>query len=65
MMSRNRVAPIKEITIPKMKLMGAVLGSRLAKHLQDKTRQEICGNRIKAVFFNVIIQEKAVHGKND
>ena len=34
-MSRNRVAPIKEITLPKMELMGAVLGSRLAKHLQE------------------------------
>lgn len=34
-MSRNRVAPMKAITLPRMELMGAVLGSRLAKHLQE------------------------------
>ena len=30
-----------------------------------KQLQEICGNRIKAGFFNVIIQDIAVHGTND
>ena len=61
-MSRNRVAPIKEITLPKMKLMGAVLGSKIGETF---TRQEICGNRIKAGFFNVIINDIAVHGTNE
>ena len=28
-------------------------------------RQEICENRIKAGFFNVITQDIAVHGTND
>ena len=56
-MSRNRVAPLKEITLPKMKLMGAVG--------ETFTRQEICGNRIKAGFFNVIINDIAVHGTNE
>ena len=28
-------------------------------------KQEICGNCIKAGFFNVIIQDIAVHGTND
>ena len=27
--------------------------------------EEICGNPIKAGFFNVIIQDIAVHGTND
>ena len=27
-------------------------------------KQEICGNRIKAGFFKVIIQDLAVHGTN-
>ena len=27
--------------------------------------QEICGNRIKAGFFNVVIKDIAVHGTND
>ena len=30
-----------------------------------KLKQEICGNRMKAGFFNVIIQDIAVHGTND
>ena len=28
-------------------------------------KQDICGNHIKAGFFNVIIQYIAVHGTND
>ena len=30
-----------------------------------RTKQEICGNRIKAGFFNVVIHGIAVHGTND
>ena len=35
-MSKNRVAPLKLITLPKLKLLGAVIGARLAKHILDE-----------------------------
>jgi hypothetical protein len=34
-MAKNRVAPLKQITLPKLELMGAVVGARLARHLLD------------------------------
>ena len=43
--------------------MGTLL-SAVPIHKQT-LRQEICGNRIKAGFFNVKIQDIAVHGTND
>jgi hypothetical protein len=34
-MAKNRVASLKQITLPKLELMGAVVGARLARHLLD------------------------------
>lgn len=34
-MAKNRDAPIKHITLPKLELMGRVKGARLAKHVTD------------------------------
>ena len=42
--------------------------SKTAKYIyvtENKKKQEICRKRIKAGFFNVIIQDIAVHGTND
>lgn len=32
-MTQNRVASLKSITLPKLELIGAVIGAKLAKHL--------------------------------
>ena len=34
MMAKNRVAPLKTITLSKLELMEAVVGARLASHLE-------------------------------
>lgn len=35
MIAKNRVSPLKSITLPKLELMAAVTGARLAKHVQE------------------------------
>ena len=44
--AKNRVAPLKEITLPKLELMAAVLGARLAKDLISNLEID------KAVFWS-------------
>ena len=46
------------------KSLRAARRMRSQKNSKNK-KQEICGNRIEAGFFNVIIQDIAVHGTND
>ncbi|GFT07299.1 uncharacterized protein TNCV_1417081 [Trichonephila clavipes] len=43
--SKSRVAPIKKITLPRLKLMGAVIAARLVKHLKRifKTERHLKG----------------------
>lgn len=38
-MARNRVAPLKSITLPKLELMGAVIGAKLANYLLENLNQ--------------------------
>jgi len=37
-MAKSRVAPLKTLTLPLLELMAAVIGSRLAKHLQKELK---------------------------
>ena len=38
LMARNRVAPLRQMTIPKLELMAAVIGARLCDHVMSNLR---------------------------
>lgn len=46
--AKTRVAPFKELTVPRLELQAAVLASRLAKTILDETRLEIA----RIIFFS-------------
>ena len=46
--AKSRVAPLKELTIPRLELQAAVLASRLAKSIQEGTRLKI----LRTMFFS-------------
>ena len=46
--AKTRVAPLKELTVPRLELQAAVLASRLAKTILDETRLEI----VRIIFFS-------------
>ena len=46
--AKSRVAPLKELTIPRLELQAAVLASRLAKSIQEETRLKI----LRTMFFS-------------
>ncbi|XP_028405249.1 uncharacterized protein LOC114527754 [Dendronephthya gigantea] len=46
--AKSRVAPLKELTIPRLELQAAVLASRLAKSIQEETRMKF----IRTIFFS-------------
>ncbi|XP_070571206.1 uncharacterized protein [Ptychodera flava] len=41
-MAKSRVKPLKDITLPRMELMGALIATRLANHVVDALRDTIC-----------------------
>ena len=46
--AKTRVAPLKELTVPRLELQAAVLASRLAKTILDETRLQI----VRIIFFS-------------
>ena len=46
--AKSRIAPLKELTIPRLELQAAVLASRLAKSIQEETRLKI----LRTMFFS-------------
>lgn len=47
LMAKSRVAPLKEITIPRMELTAAVLGSRLGNYIQKAYSEEVYFDEIR------------------
>ena len=46
--AKTRVAPLKELTVPRLELQAAVLASRLAKTILNETRLQI----VRIIFFS-------------